>query len=84
MSGAFTANMSAEAMTTQLNAMRDELVARFAANEEEHRQLRAASEATKKVIDGLETEVSNLRTLQTTTQLNLSATTDQARSLLEG
>jgi hypothetical protein len=79
MSGAFTANMGAEAMATQLNAMRDELVARFAANEEGHKQPRTATEATKKIIDGLETEVSDLRALQATTQLNLSATTGCSR-----
>jgi phage shock protein A len=64
--------------------MHSELVARFAANEDEHKQLRAASEAMRTTIDKLETEVSDLRKLQTTMQLPMSATTDQARSILEG
>ncbi len=84
MAGVFTSTMSADAMATQLNSMRDELIARFAANEDEHRQLRAASEVLKKAIEKIEEEISELRTLHTTTQLNLSTTTDQARSILEG
>jgi 4-aminobutyrate aminotransferase-like enzyme len=83
MAAPFTVNIGADAMTAQLNAMRDELVARFAANEEEHRQLRAASEAMRTVLDKLETEVSDLRTLQATMQLNLTTTTDQARTIFE-
>ena len=49
MSGAFTADMGAEAMAAQLNAMRDELIARFQANEDEHDRLRTATEAVKSV-----------------------------------
>ena len=66
MAGSFVSNMGMDALTVQLNAMHDELVARFAANEDEHRQLRATSEAMRKAIDKLETEVSDLRKLQTT------------------
>ena len=83
MAGTFVATMGMDSLTEQLNAMHSELVARFAANEDEHKQLRAASETMRKAIDKLETEVSDLRKSQATIQLTLSATTDQARSVLE-
>ena len=76
MSGTVTADMGAEALAAQLNAMRNELIAGFGANEDEHDRLRAATEAVK-------SEVSDLNGRLNIVQLTLSATIDQARALLE-
>ena len=53
MSGAFTPDMGAEALAAQLTAMRDELIARFQANEDEHERLRSATEAVKSEVSDL-------------------------------
>ena len=76
MAGAFTVSMGAEAMAAQLNQMRDELVARFRANEDEHEKLRNATETVK-------AEIADLGGKLSTVQLNLSSTADQARAVLE-
>jgi hypothetical protein len=63
-------------LAAQLNAMRDELIARFQANEDEQKRLRSATEAVK-------SGVSDLSGRHGTVQLTLSTTTDQACALLE-
>ena len=62
--------MGAEAMAAQLNAMRDELVQRFKANEDEHERLRAATESVRSDFNDLSGRIGAV-------QLSLDSTTDQ-------
>ena len=75
MSGTFTSQMGEESMAAQLNAMRDELVQRFKANEDEHERLRAATESVRSDFNDLSGRMGAV-------QLSLDSTTDQARALL--
>ena len=72
----FTAQMSRDDMASALNAMREELIMRFQANEEEHAKLRSSIEASR-------SELSDLGARVSTVQLGLSATADQARAVLK-
>ena len=76
MSGAFTAQMGTDAKITQLNVMRDELIQRFKANEEEHERLRVATEAVKD-------DVVDLRGRLSGVPMSVLTIADQARLVLE-
>ena len=75
MSDTFTAQMGAEAMAAQLNAMHLALVQRFTANEQEHERLRSATESIGSDFNDLAARVGLV-------QNSLSSTADQARAIL--